>query len=72
MIKRFTYKELTLLLGIVVALTVIFTLWIRQPSGTFSNILKLSTPSGMSAIKKSLIKDFVVFEELFSSQSNPY
>ena len=72
MIKRFTYKELTLVLGIVVALTVIFTLWIRQPSGTFSDILKFSTPSGMSTIKRSLIKDFVVFEELFSNQSNPY
>jgi hypothetical protein len=72
MIKRFTYKELTLVLGIVVALAVIFTLWIRQPAGTFSNILKLSTPTGMSTIKRSLIKDFVVFEELFSNQNNPY
>ena len=30
MMKRFTYKELTLVLGIVVALVVIFTLWLRR------------------------------------------
>jgi ABC-type transporter Mla subunit MlaD len=47
MIKRFTYKELTLVLGIVVALLVIFTLWLRQPSGTFSDRLKLPTHAGI-------------------------
>ena len=73
MIKRFTYKELTLVLGIVVALVVIFTLWLRQPSGTFSDTLKLPTPAGISTVKKSAIKNyFAAFEELLSGRSNPY
>ena len=73
MIKRFTYKELTLVLGIVVALLVIFTLWLRQPSGTFSDSLKLPTRAGISTVKKSSIKNYVAaFEELLSGRSNPY
>lgn len=71
--KRFTYKELTLVLGIVVALVVIFTLWLRQPSGAFSDTLKLPTPAGLSTVKKSSIKNyFSAFEELLSGRSNPY
>ena len=73
MMKRFTYKELTLVLGIVVALVVIFTLWLRQPSGTFSDTLKVSTPAGVSTVKKSAVKNyFAAFEELLSGRSNPY
>ncbi len=41
MIKRFTYKEFTLLLGIIVALIIIFALWIRQPSKSFSRTTKV-------------------------------
>jgi hypothetical protein len=71
--RRFTYKELTLVLGIVVALVVIFTLWLREPSGAFSGTLKLSTPTGLSTVKKSVIKNyFYVFEELQLDRSNPY
>ena len=73
MMKRFTYKELTLVLGIVVALVVIFALWLRQPAGTFSDTLKLPTPAGVSTVKKSAIKNYVAaFEELLSGRSNPY
>ena len=73
MIKRFTYKELTLVIGIVVALLVVFTLWLRQPSGTFSDTLRLPKHTGISAVKKSAIKNyFAAFEELLSGRSNPY
>ena len=36
MIHKFTYKEFTLILGIAVALIIVFTLWIRQPEGKIS------------------------------------
>jgi hypothetical protein len=73
MIKRFTYKELTLVLGIVVALVVVFTLWLRQPSGVFSDTLKFPTRAGISTVKKSAIKNyFAAFEELLSGRNNPY
>jgi hypothetical protein len=41
MTKRFTYKELTLILGIIVALIVVFTMWIRKPSLAFTGSPKL-------------------------------
>jgi ABC-type cobalamin transport system permease subunit len=41
MIKRFTYKEFTLLLGVIVALIIVFALWIRQPAKSFSRTTKL-------------------------------
>ena len=57
MIKRFTYKELTLVIGIVVALLVIFTLWLRQPSGTFSGYIKtLRITLAFQQLKKAPLK----------------
>jgi hypothetical protein len=73
MMKRFTYKELTLVLGIAVALVVIFTLWLRHPSGSFSDSLRIPTPAGVSTVKKSSVKNyFAAFGELLSGRSNPY
>jgi hypothetical protein len=64
MIKRFTYKEFTLLLGVIVALIIVFALWIRQPSKSFSRTTKVSEWKikipGNSNIK-NLVK---AFEEL--------
>jgi hypothetical protein len=76
--KRFTYRELTLVLGILVALIVIFALWGRQPFSSYSKTKKV--PSGISntiitqfyTLKKSAIKTYAVFEELHSNRSNPY
>jgi hypothetical protein len=76
--KRFTYRELTLVLGILVALIVIFAIWSRQPFNSYSKTKK--GPSSISntiitrfyTLKKSVIKGYVVFEELHSNRSNPY
>lgn len=79
MSKKFTYKELTLLLGIIVALIVIFTLWIRQPSDSFSITSKTQTESPFAGFKKlfshkkSTIGNYLNgFAALFSDRSNPY
>lgn len=72
MIKKFTYKELTLLLGILVALIIVFTLWIRQPSKPISTF-GIKRPSVVQSIKNTVIKTYVnVAEVLLSDQSNPY
>ena len=73
MIKRFTYKELTLILGIIVAVIVIFTLWVRQPSKVFSGTSKGLGFSGLRVVEKSAVKNyFNAFEELLSNRNNPY
>ncbi len=67
MIENFKHKQLTLLAGVVVALIVIFTLWMRdplkQPSGTskapiFSKIYKLKnqTQETLSGLSRSLLE----------------
>lgn len=73
MIKRFTYKELTLLLGILVALIVIFTLWIRQPANAISRTSKVPGFSRLYSIKKNILKRYViVFDALHLNQNSPY
>jgi hypothetical protein len=57
MIKNFTYKELTLLLGILVALIIVFTLWIRQPAGKISTF-GIKRPSVVETIKSTAIKTY--------------
>jgi hypothetical protein len=76
--KRFTYRELTLVLGIVVALIVIFTLWLRQPvhgsprnsdprTSFFYNFKKSFTQK-----KVTVERHFNGFVGLLSNQNNPY
>jgi hypothetical protein len=71
MIKKFTYRELTLLLGVVVAVIVVFTLWIRQPfSSSTSHIPVVTT---LKKINEATKKNYVsAFEVLHSGRSNPY
>ena len=70
MIKRFTYRELTLLIGVIVAVIVIFTLWVRQPSG--HSILRLPIAE-IQKVREVAIKERInVFEALLSNQNNPY
>lgn len=76
---RFTYRELTLVMGIVVALIVVFSLWSRQPFG--SHLKTKGAPADVSntiisqfyTIKESVIKGyFGASSVLLSKQSNPY
>lgn len=77
MSKRFTYRELTLLLGIAVALIVLFTFWIRQlaPLSQLPN----TTTTSFQKVYDSLTETKEQFEQIangflvpFSSQNNPY
>jgi hypothetical protein len=71
MIKRFTYREATLLIGVLVALIVIFTLWIRVPFG--QSVLQMPRVTEVQRIKDAAAKEFVnAFEALHSGRSNPY
>lgn len=73
MINKFRHKELTLLIGVIVAVIVVFTLWIRQPFNLAPGPTKTSGLPGVEIIKKSVIKNYVSgFEELVSGRSNPY
>lgn len=73
MIKRFTYKELTLLIGVVVALIVIFTLWIRQPLDVYPRTSKAPVLSEIHKLKNTALKNYIsVFEELLSGRNSPY
>jgi hypothetical protein len=76
--KRFTYRELTLVVGIVVALIVIFTLWFRQPVQALTRNSDHRT-SLFYNIKKSFIHKKVMIEQeinglagLLSGRNNPY
>jgi hypothetical protein len=70
MINKFTYKELTLLLGILVALIIVFALWIRQPKSGASTF-GIKRPSVVEVIKNSVVKAYVnVAGERLSDQSN--
>lgn len=65
MMNRFTYRELTVLAGIIVALIVVLTLWFSHPVITAPNKPKVSGSSIFSTIKKEAIrKYFTAFEEL--------
>lgn len=72
MIERLTYQKLTMLFGVVVAMIVVLTLWVRQP---FNNVT-LSDPAVVTKVKKlkeATVKDYVnAFEVLHSGQNNPY
>lgn len=77
MSKRFTYRELTLLLGIAVALIVLFTFWLRQPD-SFSK-LPSTTPTSFQRVYESMNETKEQVEQmangflvLFSNQNNPY
>lgn len=73
MINKFTHKELTLLIGVIVAVIVVFTLWIRQPLNAIPGTTKTSGLPSIQILKKSVIKNYVSgFEELLSGRSNPY
>jgi hypothetical protein len=71
MTNRFTYREFTLIAGVVVALIVIFTLWFRQPSVVANGRPKVTTD--FSTLRKESIKRyFIAFEELLSDLNSPY
>jgi hypothetical protein len=71
--KRFTYRELTLVAGVVVALIVAFTLWFRQPLNALPGKPKVTGTTGFSSLRKeSMKKYFIAFEELLSDLNNPY
>ena len=64
MIKKFTYKELTLILGVLVAVIIVFTLWVYQPSRS-RPALGAKRPSIVEVFKNSVIKTYVaVVDEL--------
>jgi hypothetical protein len=64
MIKKFTYKELTLILGVLVALIIVLTLWVYQPSRTRTSF-STKRPSVVEVFKNSVIKTYVaVVDEL--------
>jgi hypothetical protein len=70
MIKRFTYRELTVLIGVIVAVIVIFTLWVRQPFG--HSILRFPLAEVEKA-RAVAVKEYInVFEALRSNRNNPY
>lgn len=73
MIYKFKHKELTLLIGVIVAAIVIFTLWIREPSNPFPRTSKAPGVPTFQMLKKSMIKNYLNgFEELLSGRNNPY
>ena len=73
MVRRFTYKELTLLIGVVVALIVIFTLWVRQPYIDLAPRSKATVLFGTRKASNAAFKNYVIaFEEHLSGRSNPY
>jgi hypothetical protein len=61
-----------MLLGVVVAMIVVFTLWVRQPFGSFTS----QEPAVMTKVKnlkEATMKDYLnAFEVLHSGQNNPY
>ena len=68
--KGFTYRELTLLIGVIVAVIVIFTLWIRQPFR--QNTLRIPI-ADIEKVSKVTLKKYVnAFEVLRSNRNNPY
>ncbi len=73
MFKRFTYKEFTIILGIVVALIVVFALWIRQPSKSLSKTSQVEWRWDFHMLKDKTAKIYVsAFEELLSGRNSPY
>ena len=73
MTTRFTYRELTLLAGVVVAVIVAFTIWFRQPLNALPGKPKVTGTTGISSFKKEKMKKyFIVFEELLSDLNSPY
>jgi hypothetical protein len=64
MIKKFTYKEFTLILGVLVALIIVFTLWVYQPT-RLRAAFGAKRPSIVEVFKNSVIKTYVaVADEL--------
>ncbi len=58
MIKKITYKELTLIIGIIVALVILFTVWSKNMVGTesFRPALRpqIETHSALEFTKKTI------------------
>lgn len=57
---KFTYKEFTLLAGIVVALIIVLALWLRPVSADSSDVSRklipsVSKPSAKAVVEKALI-----------------
>jgi hypothetical protein len=57
---KFTYKEFSLLLGIVVALIIVLTLWLKPVSGESGSITKKFTPTVTIPTTKTFLKKVLV------------
>jgi hypothetical protein len=63
---KFTYKEFTLLAGIVVALIIVLTLWLRPITAESSDVSrKLIPPVAKPAAKAVVEKALIIFRESF-------
>ena len=60
---KFTYKEFTLLAGILVALIVMLTLWLNPADGETGEVSKKLIPAvGKPSAKAVVEKTFVIFK----------
>ena len=57
---NFTYKELSLLLGILVAAIIVLTLWLQPLSSKSGNISKKPTPALSLPSSKTILKKVVL------------
>jgi hypothetical protein len=63
---KFTYKEFTLLAGIVVALIIVLALWLRPVSAESSDVSrKLIPPVAKPAAKAVVEKAFILIKNTF-------
>ena len=72
MAKRFTYRELTLLLGIVVALIVMFTFWHPQwaPQSPTAEVSSIQHVYDMIDEQKELFREAINGFSVLSSNRN--
>jgi hypothetical protein len=64
---KFTYKELTLLIGILVAVIIMITLWLKPDSGESGEItVKPAKHLAAPAAKIALKQTYVLANELFT------
>lgn len=63
---KFTYKEFTLLAGIVVALIIVLALWLRPVTAESSDVSrKLIPPVAKPAAKAVVEKAFILIKDTF-------
>lgn len=57
---KFTYKEFTLMAGIVVALIIMLTLWIRPVSAESGNVSRKLIPSVTKPAAKAAVEKVII------------